>query len=733
MTSIRAPRRLSAPLALAFLAAFAVVLVPSAPASAATQGVTGTVTGSGGPLQGIEVDFLALQPGGSWAYANTTATDAAGNYAEPLAPGTYRVAFSDPDGQYVDEFYDDVTTFDAAADVQVDSGVVRAHIDADLALAGHITGHLTGSDGAPIPDAWVDAYTYDGQQWDYAPAWGVTDQNGDYDVSAAPGTYRLEFNADGYLGEFYDDAATVADGVSIAVASGQTVSGKDAVLERGATLSGTVTLPSDAALDDSDRIVTVVDAQSGKPVDEEWLDPGAETAPGSLTYPWSSVALPAGDYRVEFGLLDGPATAEGEYFDNHPESAGAASADTLHLTAGQQRTGIDATLRAGGTISGTVVNGDGTPAADCAVLAVDSAGKDATRVGTTAADGTFVVGGLTSGDYDLVVGLPAPSGPCNVSEYYTNPSGDLSPSPAGAIAIPAAPGSDATVAATLVYQGSLPTVSNTNPPTVPSAAPVVGTPVTANPGTWDPAGASLAYQWRANGVPIAGATAASYTPDSSVIGMALSVTVTASKSGYNAGAATSNQTAAVLGTAPASVVQNYLLPSVAGTPRIGYTLVADRGSWTDGATITTQWLRDGVPIPGANGPTYAPGPADVGARIAVTVTATKNGLTPARRTTAPTDPVQLGVFTLTGLPHLLGKLRVGRTLRALPQTSSPAASTVRYRWLRNGVPIKGRAGKQAAYRLVNADRGKRISVRVVVLRPGYTANVAIATKRGTVR
>ncbi|MEV0489996.1 OmpL47-type beta-barrel domain-containing protein [Streptomyces atratus] len=68
------------------------------------------------------------------------------------------------------------------------------------------------------------------------------------------------------------------------------------------------------------------------------------------------------------------------------------------------------------------------------------------------------------------------------------------------------------------------------PPKVTGPA-VIGSTVTATPGTWNTTGLAYAYQWLRDGRPITGATAVARTITSGDAGHRLSVTVTASKAG----------------------------------------------------------------------------------------------------------------------------------------------------------------------------------------------------------
>ncbi|WP_181110627.1 hypothetical protein [Rathayibacter sp. AY1B8] len=68
----------------------------------------------------------------------------------------------------------------------------------------------------------------------------------------------------------------------------------------------------------------------------------------------------------------------------------------------------------------------------------------------------------------------------------------------------------------------------------------VGSTLTASAGSWGAATVTLTYQWKANGVAIAGATATTYKPTSATVGKVITVTVTGKKTGY----VTANRTSA---------------------------------------------------------------------------------------------------------------------------------------------------------------------------------------------
>jgi 5'-nucleotidase len=85
------------------------------------------------------------------------------------------------------------------------------------------------------------------------------------------------------------------------------------------------------------------------------------------------------------------------------------------------------------------------------------------------------------------------------------------------------------------------------------------------------------------------------------------------------------------------------------------------------------------------------------------------------------DPILVGITLRSAIaahvPKIVGKNKVGATLTARTGTWDPRPVRLSYRWLNNGKPIAGAAGK--SYRLKKSDTGDHISVRVTGRKSGY--------------
>ena len=174
-------------------------------------------------------------------------------------------------------------------------------------------------------------------------------------------------------------------------------------------------------------------------------------------------------------------------------------------------------------------------------------------------------------------------------------------------------------------------------PPVDTAAPAIsGTPrqgqeLTASTGTWTAyPEASYTYQWErcygegASCADLSGATEAKYLLGAVVAGSILRVTVTATSSAGSA-SASSHMTIPIESLPPADTAA----PEITGTTQEGREVSASTGTWEGSPPLgyAYQWedcdsLGYGcMPIPGASGQTYVPGPADVGGTLRVQVTA----------------------------------------------------------------------------------------------------------------
>lgn len=161
---------------------------------------------------------------------------------------------------------------------------------------------------------------------------------------------------------------------------------------------------------------------------------------------------------------------------------------------------------------------------------------------------------------------------------------------------------------------------NSSLPTISGTA-ANGQTLTANNGTWIafPVPA-FTYQWKADGVDIAGATNQTLALGNNQIGREITVAVTATNSeGFDT--KTTNATARVT-----SAPINTVLPLVAAEIVEGKAVTTTSGTWL-GYPVPTyayQWKRNGTNISGATSSSYTPVSADVGQNITVTVTATNS-------------------------------------------------------------------------------------------------------------
>jgi len=239
----------------------------------------------------------------------------------------------------------------------------------------------------------------------------------------------------------------------------------------------------------------------------------------------------------------------------------------------------------------------------------------------------------------------------------------------------------------------------------------VGSKLTAVPGTWD-SGVSLNYQWFRQGTAVA--TGATYTTTSADLGKSITVAVTGSKTGYMSATQTSTAIVIQLPTLAKAVA-----PTLSGSNKAGSTLIAITGQWDSGVAFSFQWIRDGGLIANQTSSTYKTTVDDIGKNISVRVVGSKAGYESATFTSSPVSVVAASL-SKTPTPTLSGTAKAGQTLSAKAGNWDSGVA-LSYQWLRNGVAIKG--ATKSTYKLVAADKGKKISVKVTGTKTGYVTVV----------
>jgi hypothetical protein len=189
-------------------------------------------------------------------------------------------------------------------------------------------------------------------------------------------------------------------------------------------------------------------------------------------------------------------------------------------------------------------------------------------------------------------------------------------------------------------------------------------------------------------------------------------------------------------------------PTMAGANALGSVLTASAGSWGAGVKLDTQWLRNGVVIPGETGATHTVVAADQGTVLAFRVTASRpNYATQIVSVTAsipaaavadapPTvvekivtviQTVTVHTFGSTPAPKVSGKAKVGKTLTAKASWSPGATFT--YKWFANGKAIPG--ATKSSLKIAASVKGKKITVTVTGTKAGY--QTVSATSKATAK
>jgi subtilisin-like proprotein convertase family protein len=235
---------------------------------------------------------------------------------------------------------------------------------------------------------------------------------------------------------------------------------------------------------------------------------------------------------------------------------------------------------------------------------------------------------------------------------------------------------------------------------------------------------SIAYQWKASGIDIDGATTSTLVLTQAQVGKTISVTAS-----YIDGHATPEIVSSSSTTSAVANVND--LPTgavtVTGAATEGQTLTASNTlDDLDGlGTIYYQWYANGQEISGGTSSSFKLTQDQVGKTITVTASYTDGFNTKESSTSSLTVAIANVNDSPTGNVSISGNATQGQTLTATNTLADldgiPASSlgTVHYQWLANAAAISG--ATNSTFELTQAEVGKTISVTAA-----YTDNFGAA-------
>ncbi|HEY2642761.1 MAG TPA: hypothetical protein VGI56_03320 [Galbitalea sp.] len=270
-----------------------------------------------------------------------------------------------------------------------------------------------------------------------------------------------------------------------------------------------------------------------------------------------------------------------------------------------------------------------------------------------------------------------------------------------------------------ITNGSAPVAgSGAQAPSI-GGANVVGSKLTAHPGTWSIPGVTFGYQWKtspdgSNWTTVGGATSSTFVvPVAAMATWYVGVQITASRTGYLPGTV-------FIADPGQSGSGQFAMTKAPAVTAVGTVLSVSPGTWSPMPTeVHYAWHHvspGGVADPiGGDSPTYTPTIADAGYEIAVTVTVKKTGYADSSATVTARGG---GAITALTPVNVSGTPTTGQQLTAGWTFFSVVSPTVTYQWYRSGVVISGATSQN--YTPVAADVGKKISVVVTVTKSGWT-------------
>lgn len=402
---------------------------------------------SGNPISGTTVyaypsTYFDPSPGNS----NVAITNQNGDYTiNTLTPNvfSYTVFFTDPNGNHLTEYYDNVASPESAKTFRLQAHQVISNVNAVLEYAAHISGTITLQGGAPFVDGSVNLFRKVEGEWQGYLQNGLDKASGNYHFAGlTAGTYRICVNFylnSQMIGGCYG-AKTVVSATDISLITGQVrgnvnfdlstklyegaISGQ--VKAHGTPLSGIrVDLINnfgsgatcDGGFADQDSLRTIK-ARIASDINE--VNTIYTTTDATGNYKFEGLA--PGYYILE---ASDPHSQYGTTFYN--EASNALALTGLNLDCGQIRESANISMTEAGTVSGRITIASGKPLSNTVVSLLWPNGYDSQvteQVTFTNQEGNYLIRGVQPGTYWLRAYSTVSIYPYEypVSEYYGSPS-----------------------------------------------------------------------------------------------------------------------------------------------------------------------------------------------------------------------------------------------------------------------------------------------------------------------
>ena len=337
-------------------------------------GISGMVTDQNG--KAIAEVIVIAEPLERKARGGSAVTDETGSYSIPgLDSASYHLSFRATSSDHLPLYYRDAARKEDAKAVEVTASQTVFGVNQVLQEGVLLTGKVSNTSGEPVQQATVSIYP--AKEVDGIPEFASTQPDGGFSAALGEGEYVVEVRAPGYLTQWAGKAATRAEAAAVSVSKKEGVQPLEIVLDRGASISGTVKDRTGAGI--ARVTVTARDAATG--------DRGESTTSGE-----------GGKYQIQ-GLKSGSYRLEADGTDlGYVE---AKLPQPVMVTAPGTTENVNLVLSQGGAVSGKVTDPAGAALSMVSVAAYDPATWDEVGSAYSGISGEYNIGGLPEGSYAI--------------------------------------------------------------------------------------------------------------------------------------------------------------------------------------------------------------------------------------------------------------------------------------------------------------------------------------------